>query len=119
MRKRVPQPPVNPIRRDPERHDFWLGCFLTIVAGSFVIWGAVHTTAVDTTDGNSAREFQLVKSFTCGGLKAEAAVKPPDPTQYSDPATLAEALERMAREEARSPRLKYRVNVGAASPCPT
>lgn len=110
---------MNPLRRDPERHDFWLGGFLSIVAGFSVICGALHRTEVDTTDGNSAREFQLVKSFTCGGLKAEAAVKPPDPALYSDPATLAEALERMAREEARSPRLKYRVNVGAAAPCPT
>ena len=119
VRKRVAQPPVDPLRRDPERHDFWPGFILTIIAALVLFSGVGHLTTVETTDGNTAYEFQLVKPFTSGGLKAMDSVTVPDPASYDDPAAAAAALERMAREEAKAFRIKYRVNTGAADPCPT
>ena len=119
MRKRIAQPPIDPLRRDPERHDFWPGFIGTLIAALVVLCGVGHATRVETTDGNAAYESQLVKSFTCGGLKAEDPVKVVDPATFDDPAAAAAALERMAREEARSFRIRYRVNTGAADPCPT
>lgn len=119
MRKRVPQPPVQASLRDPERHDFSPGFILSLTAALLLFAGARHVTSVETTDGQAASEFQLVKSFTCGGLKALDPVSVVDPASFDDPAAAAAALERMAREEAGSFRVKYRVNTGAADPCPT
>jgi len=119
MRERVAQPPVNPRLRDPERHDFWPPFILVLISVILLLCGAWHVTNVDTTDGDSARELQLIRSFTSGGLQAVNPVSVPDPATFEDPAAAAAALERMAREEARTFRLKYRVNTGAADPCPT
>jgi hypothetical protein len=119
MRERVTQSPVNPLLRDPERHDFWPAFIFVIIAGSLMLCGGWHVTNVETTDGNAAREFQLIKSFTSGGLQAINSVFVPDPASFDDPAVAAAALERMAQEEANGFRIKYRVNTGAADPCPT
>ena len=119
MRERVKQPPVNPLLRDPERHDFWPGFILVIIAGILMLCGGWHVTNVETTEGNTAREFQLIKSFTSGGLQVVDSVFVPDPASFEDPAAAAAALERMAQEEAKGFRIKYRVNTGAADPCPT
>ena len=113
------QPPISALQRDPEHHAFWPGLVLVVIAVVLVLAGARHMTNVGTTDGESAWETQLVKSFTSGGLEAVNPVKVPDPASFEDPAAAAAALERMAREEATGPRIKYRVNVGAADPCPT
>jgi hypothetical protein len=119
MRRRVPQPPVEASRRAPEPHDFSPGFILGLIAALLLFAGARHVTSVETTDGHAASELQLVKSFTCGGLKAMDSVSVPDPASYDDPAAAAAALERMARDEAKSSRVKYRVNTGAVDPCPT
>jgi hypothetical protein len=119
MLKRVTQPPINPLLRDPERHDFWPGFILSIIAVVLLFSGGRHLTNVETTDGNTALEVQLIKSFTSGGLKVLDPVAVSDPASFEDPAAAAAALDRMAREEARVFRIKYRVNTGAAAPCPT
>jgi hypothetical protein len=119
MRKRVAQPPVNPLLRATERHDFWPPFILVILAGMLLLCGGWHVTGVDTTDGETAREYQLIKSFARGGLEVVDTAAPPDPASFADPAAAAAALDRLAREEAKSFHIKYRVNAGAADPCPT
>ncbi len=119
MFARVTQPPVNPRLRDPERHDFWPGFILVIIAAALLLCGGWHVTRVETSDGDAAREIQLIKSFAKGGLQVVDSAAVPDPASFADPAAAAEALERMAREEAKGFHLKYRVNTGAADPCPT
>jgi hypothetical protein len=119
MPGRVPQPPVNAALRDPERHEFLPGLVLVIIAAALLVVGAGHVTSVETTDGSGARELQLVKAFSCGGLEAKSSVFVPDPAAFDDPAAAAAALERMAREETTAFPIKYRVNTVAAAPCPT
>jgi hypothetical protein len=113
------QPPINRNLRSPEHHDFWPGFAVAIAAAVFILLGALHTTRVETTDGSNAREFQLIKAFARGGLEVLPAVSAPDPAQFNDPALAIAALERMAQEEAKGKLLRYRVNLGAADPCPT
>lgn len=121
MVKRVPQPPVNPTLRALERHDFWPG-FVVALAGVVVAFcGAQHLTNVDTVDGNTAREIQLVKAFSSGGLQYPDQVAPPPPPKLDDVANPGEALDRWAKQQAnvQPPAWKVRVDVGAKTPCPT
>ena len=74
---RVSQPPIDPIVRSSEHHEFWPGLILTLVAGALILCGAFHRTRLETTDGNSAREFQLIKAFARGGLEVLPAVNVP------------------------------------------
>jgi hypothetical protein len=117
--QRIPQPPVQASARSSERHDFWAGFILAAAAAVLLFCGVRHVTGVETTDGESAREHELVKSFARGGLQLVPPPKPPNPASYEDPAAAAAALERFVREEASRPRIKYRVNTGAVDPCPT
>lgn len=119
MAIKVPQPPVVASLRDPERHDFWLGFGLALAALVLVVLGVARPTKVETTEGELATVFELTKGFARGGLTVQEAVSPPDPALYSDPAAMAAALQRMAKERAAGPRLRYRVNTGAVDPCPT
>ncbi|MGP8052668.1 MAG: hypothetical protein ACLQAH_02490 [Limisphaerales bacterium] len=121
MFKRVPQPPVNPALRALERHDFWPG-FVVVLAGVVVaVCGARHLTGVDTVDGNTASEIQLVKAFSSGGVQYASQLAPVAPPRLEDPAAEAEALDRWARQQANAqpPAWKIRVDVGAKTPCPT
>ena len=119
MAGRVQQPPVNPLLRPTEDRDFWLGTLLALVAAALLVVGARHVTSVNTTDGDSAREPQLVKAFTCGGLQAKTSVTVPDLSTFDDPNAAAVALERMARQRETAFPITYHVNTGAADPCPT
>ena len=119
MRERVPQPPVNPLRRDTEHHDFWTGFILAIIAAVVFFCGVRHVTGVETQDGDSATEFQLVRSFTSGGLHFAKAGPPPNPASFADPGAFAEAAERAERTADLPLRARYRVNTTAADPCPT
>ena len=116
---RIPQPPVDPLRRDPEHHDFWPGFILVVIAIALIGTGATHVTSVETTDGDSAWEAQLIKAFSCGGLLVEDAVPVTDPALFDDPAAAAAALEELAQAEEGSFLFKYVVNTGASDPCPT
>ena len=119
MAGRVPQPPVNPLLRPTEARDFWPGAVLILVAAALLLTGTWHLTRVNTTEAGGAWEFQLVKAFTCGGLQAKSAVAVPDLAAYEDPSAAAAALERMARQQANTFPITYRVNTSAAAPCPT
>ena len=122
MFNRVPQPPVNPARRDVEHHDFWPGSIVTLIGIVFVLGGAQHLTSVDTVEGSTASEVQLMKAFSSGGLQyPDQQPLPPPPVKPDDAALQAEVLERWARDQARAtkPTWKVRVDTGAKTPCPT
>ena len=115
----IAQPPLQAQLKAPEAHDFWPGLVLVVVAGWLLVFGARHVTDIETTGSETAREHQLIKAFSNGGLQMASAPRPPDPAAYEDPAQAVAALERFAREQAGSLRAKYRVNTSAAAPCPT
>ncbi len=118
---RVPQPPVNPALRDREHHDFWPG-FITALIGVVLLFaGARHLTGVDTVEGSTAWETQLMKAFSTGGLQYADRMPPPAPPRLDDPDASAEALDRWARENAAAvpPSWKIRVDIGAKQACPT
>ncbi|MBM3878592.1 MAG: hypothetical protein FJ387_02580 [Verrucomicrobia bacterium] len=119
MRRTVPQPPVDPLLRDAERHDFWLGLGVALVAIILLLSGARHVTGIETEPGQSARETQLVRAFARGGLEFQEAVISLDPALFEDPSQAAAALDRAARIVELPLRDRYRVNLGAKDPCPT
>jgi len=119
--RRIPQPPVNPALRARERHDFWPG-FVAALAGAVVVFcGARHLTGVDTVDGNTAWETQLIMAFSSGGVQYADQQAPPPPPNFNDTANPAEALDRWAKQQANAapPTWKVRVDTAAATPCPT
>jgi hypothetical protein len=118
-RKRVPQPPLNPLLRNPELHDFWPAAVVAAIALILLFSGARHLTSVETQDGGSARESQLVKAFARGGLQFQNASLALDPATYADPAAAAAAMDNAARVANLPLRARYRVNTGAVDPCPT
>ena len=119
--KRVPQPPVNPARRDLEHHEFWPGCIAALAGIVLLFCGARHLTGVDTVQGSTASETQLTKAFSTGGLQYADQMPPPPPPKLDDPAAAAEALDRWARQTANPapPSWKVRVDAGAKKACPT
>lgn len=119
MSARIVQPPIDPAARDPERHDFWAGFIPALIGLLVIVCGARHMTNVDTVEGNTAWETQLVKALSSGGLEYMDAAAAPPPTAMQDPFTAAAALERVERQNAKAARIKFRVNTGAANPCPT
>jgi hypothetical protein len=121
LRKRVPQPPVDPARRDLERHDFWPGFIAAIIGAVLLFCGARHLTGVDTVEGSTASEAQLTKAFSAGGLQYADQTPPPAPPRLDDSAAAAEALDRWARQTANAapPTWKVRVDTGAKKACPT
>jgi hypothetical protein len=122
MVRRIPQPPVDPARRDREAHDFWPGFILTLIGALVVLGGARHLTTLNTVEGNSARETELIKAFASGGLQFAAQLPPPAPPKPTgDPAADAAALARWDQQQAHAtpPSWKVRVNTAAKTPCPT
>jgi hypothetical protein len=118
-RKHVPQPPVNPLLRNTERHDFWSGALVAAIAVVVLFCGASHVTIVETHDGDSARESQLVKAFARGGLLFQGASDRLDLAAYADPSAAAAAMDKAARIADLPLRARYKVNTGAVDPCPT
>ena len=119
--KRIPQPPVNPASRDLEHHDFRPGFIITLIGAILVFGGAQHLTNVDTVEGSTAWETQLIKAFSSGGLQYADQLAAPPPPKLDDPAAAAEALDRWARlpAGASAPKWKVRVDTSAKTPCPT
>jgi hypothetical protein len=118
---RISQPPVNPALRGLEHHDFWPGFILALIGGILLLCGARHLTDVDTVEGSTAWEIQLVKAFSSGGLQYPSQLAPAPPPKLDDPAAAAEALDRWAKQQATAvlPSWKVRVDTGAKTPCPT
>jgi len=121
MLNRVPQPPVNRALRAREGRDFWPGIVVVLAGAALVLCGARHLTIVGTVDGNTARETQLVKAFSTGGLQYPDQVGPPPPPKLDGLANPGEALDRWAKQRAafKPPTWKLRVDAGATTPCPT
>ena len=108
MSRKVVQPPINRLARDPERRDFGPGLVLTLIGVLVALCGARHLTGVETLEGNTAWETQLIRAFTVGGL------------QFPDPAPSPLLLEAPgAGPPPAAALLPPRVNTGANTPCPT
>jgi len=121
MFKRIPQPPVSRSLRAREGHDFWGGFVVALTGAALLYCGARHLTKVETVDGGTAWESQLVKAFSASGLKYGADVQPPPPPRLDNVANPAEALDRWAKAKAafQPPAWKIRVDTAAHTPCPT
>jgi hypothetical protein len=120
MFNRIPQPPVNPALRDVEHHDFWPGFIVALIGVVLTFGGARHLTNVDTVEGSTAWEVQLITAFSSGGLQYPSQLPLSPPPRLDDPALAAAALDRWARDQARTaPTWKVRVDTGAKAPCPT
>jgi len=119
--RRVPQPPVNAAARPLEVHDFWPAFVVVVIALVLGFSGARRLTALETVDGGTATEGQLIRAFSTGGLKfPEPGAAPPPMAE--DPAQAAQALERWERQNARqaaAPAWKVRVDTEAKTSCPT
>jgi hypothetical protein len=119
MRRRVEQPPIQPALRDQEHHDFWPGFICALIGLIVLVAGARHITGVETTDGNSAWETQLVKAFSCGGVQlVDRTARPVQPDPFRPPGTFPPP-EPAREETAAGPRWIVKVNLGANTPCPT
>lgn len=119
--RRIPQPPVNPSLRAAERHEFWPGFVVAVVAGVLLYSGARRLTGIETVEGGTATEPQLVKAYSSGGLKFPDVVSAPPRPIPGDPIGTAAALDRWERENAAKsarPR-KVQVDTAAAAACPT
>jgi hypothetical protein len=122
MFQRVPQPPVDAARRDPERHGFWAGLVVTLIGLMLLLAGALRSTAVNTIEDRPARETELVRAFALGGLQYADQMEPPTPpVPTGDPVADAEALARWDQEQANAeaPTWRLRVDTTAKTPCPT
>jgi hypothetical protein len=121
MLKRIPQPPVNSALRDLEHHDFWPSFAAALAGISLVFCGTRHLTNVDTTEGNTAWETQLVKAFSANGVQYASEQAPPPPPNLDGIANPDEALARWAKNQAnvQPPSWKIRVDLGAKAACPT
>jgi hypothetical protein len=119
MRNRVEQPPVNPFARDTERHEFWPGFVLALIGLLVVVCGARHLTEVETLNGNTAWETQLVRAFSSGGLQYGNAAPLPGAEEPIEPAIREPPTASSQRSVASGGRWKVRVNTDAKTPCPT
>lgn len=118
-RPRVPQPPINPRLRNAEEHGFWPAFAVALVAAALLFCGARHVTGLETVDGDSATEPQLVKAFTRGGLVFQEPRLFPDADASTGPPPSAADIREAERRAALPLRDRYRVNTGAVDPCPT
>jgi len=119
VRRRISQPPVDPERRNPERHGFWLGAALILIALALIVTGSMRVTALPTVDGLPATEVELMRSFASGGLQRVPPPTPPSPMLTPDPVAFALAMESWQREIAAGNRVGFQVDTAAADPCPT
>ncbi len=119
--RRIPQPPVNPAIRDVERHEFWLGFIVVLMGGILAACGALHLTRVDTAQGGTAWETQLMKAFASSGLQYASRLPLSVPPKLDDPVAQAEAFERWRIEQANAkpPTWIVRVDTEAKAACPT
>ena len=102
-------------------HDFWPAFVVVVIALVLGFAGARRLTALETVDGGTATETQLIRAFSVGGLKFPE-VLPPPPPMTDDPAETAQALERWELQNSRRaspPSWRVRVDTEAKTPCPT
>jgi hypothetical protein len=122
MFQRVPQPPVDPARRNPERHSFWPGFIVAMAGLLLVLAGAQRSTGVSTVEGDRAGETEFMKAFTAGGIQYADQLTPPEPPKPTgNPAADAAAFARWDKQMASAEPVtwKIRVDTSAKDPCPT
>jgi hypothetical protein len=119
MPRRVAQPPIDRSKRELERREPWTGLGLGLVSLVVLFCGATHTTDVATESGGNASEVQLVKAFSSGGLHYSQPYALPAPSVLNDPTKAAAAFQRLQERDRKLDKIKYTVDVGAKTPCPT
>jgi hypothetical protein len=119
MRAKIPQPPVNPASRSRESHEFWPGFAAALAGLALLFCGARHATGVDTVDGGTAWETQLIQGFSAGAIQYADRLPPPPPPNLAGAANPAEVLDRWTKARATPPTWKIRVDTSAKTPCPT
>lgn len=119
MSPRVAQPPMDPLKRDLELREPWVGLGLALIGAVLLFCGITHITDVAAQTGSSASEIQLIKAFASGGLHYTQPYALPDPSVLNDPARAAAAFERLQQRNRKLDKIQYRVDVGAKTPCPT
>jgi len=119
MRNRVAQPPINPFARDTERHEFWPGFVLALVGLVVMVCGVRHLTNLETLNGDTAWETQLVKAFSTGGLQYGGSAALPRPDDLMNPTIPRPPSPLSGRSAPADGRSKVRVNTEAKTPCPT
>ena len=117
MSRKVAQPPINRLARDPERRDFGPGLVLALIGVLVALCGARHLTGVETLAGNTAWETQLIRAFTVGGLQFPAPAPPPLLLEATGAGPPSAAAVRAAPISAAP--VAPRVDTGANTPCPT
>jgi hypothetical protein len=110
---------VNRFLRNQEHHDFWPGAVVAAIALSLLFSGARHFTGVQTHEGSSAGEVELIKAFARGGLEFHQPSTALDAATLADPALAAAAMDKAAAAAKLPLRERYRVNTSAVDPCPT
>lgn len=117
MLRRVPQPPLNPALRDPERRSFWPGLLVAVLGLGLTVTGARHVTSIGTVGGGLATEMELLKAYSASGLQFADHQPPPQPPENADP----EAFARWAKQnlQAPAPTWTVRVDTTAKAACPT
>jgi len=117
MFQRVPQPPLNAALRDLEHHDFWGGFVVALIGLVLVFGGVRHLTGIETVEGGTATEMQLMKAYSFSGLQFPDQLPVPRPPEGNDLA----ALDRWMKQNAHpvAPAWKVRVDLGAKTACPT
>jgi hypothetical protein len=120
--KKMPQPPIDRLGRDTERHSFWPACVVACAGLICLLWGLSRQTRAETTNGANATETQLMKAFASAGIQtAPSSAAPTFPsgpgTPGFDPARPPEAVP--PNVTAKAGRFKLRVNTESNAACPT
>lgn len=121
MIQQTPQPPINRLTRQTEEHDFWTGTVVAVIGLLFFIVGLRHLTGIETLDGNSAWETQIVKAFSTSGLRygeSTAAVSPALPDISAEAKSPLDHFNKAGTKKSHSIG-RVRVDAGASTPCPT
>lgn len=116
VRARIPQPPIHAATRNTEHHDFWPAFALALVGGVLAFAGSRHMTAIETIDGGTAWETQVIRAFSHGGVRYTphgpgATGNPANPVNVQGP------LPGTSGPTAATPLV--RIDTGALTPCPT
>jgi len=116
VRARIPQPPIRAATRNPEHHDFWPGFAVALIGGVLVFAGSRHMTALETVDGGTAWETQVIRAFAHGGMRyvprgPAASGSPGNPVTFEGP--LGGGADPGLTTS------MVRIDTGAKTPCPT
>ncbi|MCX8109008.1 MAG: hypothetical protein N3G20_09410 [Verrucomicrobiae bacterium] len=112
-----PEPKPDPAGQG----QFWAGGTIAIIGLFLIVVGLRHVTGVETLEGDFARETQLVRAFTTGGLKYDSQAAPAEsPGQATPRRPGAIPGYTDQANPPKPPRTgRVRVDPTALTPCPT